>query len=74
MNFELPFFQWKFPNLLFLELVVEIVVGIGETAAGKVAVVVVDTVVVVGFDTGWVLAYEHFLASPSRKNLGDFSI
>ena len=41
MNFEPPFFQWQFPNLLFLEPVVEIVVGIGETAAGKVAVVVV---------------------------------
>jgi hypothetical protein len=37
-------------------------------------VVVVDTIVVVGFDIDWVLASEHFLAGPSRRNLDDFSI
>jgi hypothetical protein len=65
----LPFFHWQFPNLLFWEPVVGIVVEMDETAAaGKVDVVVAH------IDTGWVCAFEHFPAGPSRKNLDDFSI
>ena len=73
-NFERPSFQWQFPNLLSSVPVAEIVAEVVDIVAGKVAAVGVDIVATaVGSDIVVVLALEHSLADPSRKNLGDFS-